>query len=445
MACQTRLSLPYGGPVEEAHRPRGAARAEGGPICKNPIADVCDERGPQVPEYLDSVNVKWTTIDVTRFAEVEKDPGPVFLWVGMKPRSLSRENAEVAAVGCKELLKEFQITDVEVAFWQSLFTRSAGSQLFNYVCSVHAAADVRSPLTPALGLQIAARATPCFEGTGGIYICEGGESKRVFVLTARYIVFPPNAARNELHACMKASQPRHDVLLLGSKVFQDVLESIMVRIGRQAILVDHSPPISVGTGPKRFTEDWALIQLHGEKIDWEAFKGNVIDLDTKISVDDFILKMFPHTTARTSFKYPRGRLLQLRDVIKENELRHPTMLDTNGEECLLVVKNGNSTDGTIGRATGIMSFVRECFEDGTHETSMELAIYPYGNKDGAFSAPGDSGSIIADGKGRIVGLLTGGAGQTDSTDVSYATPFYWLFDERIKAHFPNAYLYPVTA
>ena len=156
-----------------------------------------------------------------------------------------------------------------------------------------------------------------------------------------------------------------------------------------------------------------------------------------------MLKMYPHPTARTSFKYPRGRLLQFRGVIKEHELRHPTMLDRNGEECLLVIKNGKGTGVTIGRATGIMSFVREYFEDGTHGTSMELAIYPYGHGDGAFSAPGDSGSIVVDGKGRIVGLLTGGAGMTDSTDVTYATPFYWLF-ERIKEHFPNAHLYPIT-
>ncbi|KAM6489864.1 hypothetical protein JOM56_013416, partial [Amanita muscaria] len=51
---------------------------------------------------------------------------------------------------------------------------------------------------------------------------------------------------------------------------------------------------------------------------------------------------------------------------------------------------------------------------------------------GAFYTLGDSGSIIADPMGRIVGLLTGGSGQTDSTDVTYATPFYWLLDERIK-------------
>ncbi|KAH9005357.1 hypothetical protein EDB83DRAFT_755181 [Lactarius deliciosus] len=162
---------------------------------------------------------------------------------------------------------------------------------------------------------------------------------------------------------------------------------------------------------------------------------------------EFMSKMYPNATDRTSFQYPYGRLLQLQGVVEEDELRHPTMLDANGEACIMVVKSGNSTGVTIGRTTGIMSFVREDFEDGTHKTSMELPIYPYSQEDGAFSAPGDSGSIIADGKGRIVGLLTGGAGKTDSTksDVTYASPFFWVFDERIKASFPDAHFYPVKA
>jgi hypothetical protein len=67
--------------------------------------------------------------------------------------------------------------------------------------------------------------------------------------------------------------------------------------------------------------------------------------------------MHPHVESRNSFKYPRGGLLQLQDVAKEDELRYPTMLDANGEECLIVVKNGNTTGVTIGRATGIESFV----------------------------------------------------------------------------------------
>src|SRR5438552_18874869 len=98
-------------------------------------------------------------------------------------------------------------------------------------------------------------------------------------------------------------------------------------------------------------------------------------------------KMYPHAETRTNFKYPRGGLMQLRDFVKDGELRRPTMLDANGEECLIVVKNGATTGVTLGRATGIESFVRNYNEYGIHSTSMEIDIYPYSHKDGAFSAP----------------------------------------------------------
>jgi hypothetical protein len=42
----------------------------------------------------------------------------------------------------------------------------------------------------------------------------------------------------------------------------------------------YAPPISVGTGPKKFIEDWALIELNRDKIDWNNFKGNVMHLGT---------------------------------------------------------------------------------------------------------------------------------------------------------------------
>jgi len=44
--------------------------------------------------------------------------------------------------------------------------------------------------------------------------------------------------------------------------------------------VIHAPPISFGTGPKEFTEDWALIELFRNKINWDEFKGNVVYLGT---------------------------------------------------------------------------------------------------------------------------------------------------------------------
>jgi hypothetical protein len=325
---------------------------EARPICKHPIADVWRELGQRVYEYLDSVNVMWTTIDPVRFVEAGragrgKYPGPLFLWVGVKPGSLSREDAEVAAIGCKKFLEESEITDVEIAFRESLFTRSvAGPQLHNYVPYMDPTGDVRDALTPSLGLRIASEATSHFEGTGGIYICEGGGSDRVFLLTARHVVLPPSEGNNRLYVTKgDTSQPRRNVVLLGDEAIQNVYESATDNIRRQAHKVDfikdkvkrfgeatgkaqvarspmgrdpleeaeeavetlnefhgevsmfwgqtyerilghifHSPPISVGTSPKCFTEDWALIELHREKIDWKTFKGNVMYLGMSQSI-----------------------------------------------------------------------------------------------------------------------------------------------------------------
>ena len=316
------------------------------PVFDHPIEDAWDRLGQLVLDYLDSVSVKWTTIDVARFAEVEREFGPPVLWIGVVPKSLSREDAKAATAGCKRLLNDSELTDVEVAFRESLFTRSAGPRLLKRVSSYHATADVRGPLTPALGLQIAARATAHVEGTGTLYIRESRDSPRVFLLTARHVVLPPKTEPNELYAYNDSNQPRRDVLHLGSKAFNKVLESITDRISRDRYTVEfhndaleqlatrvadddedvakqarkrrtkiedqlqdtkedidtlekfqsdvrklwsaesqrvighiaYSPPISVGTGTTGFTEDWALVELDGERIDWKTFRGNVIDL-----------------------------------------------------------------------------------------------------------------------------------------------------------------------
>jgi len=67
---------------------------------------------------------------------------------------------------------------------------------------------------------------------------------------------------------------------------------------------------------------------------------------------EFVSKKCPRPVDTTSeFVYPIDGLLT-QDVAEEDELRRPTMLDANGERCLLVIKNGNCTGVTIGRATG---------------------------------------------------------------------------------------------
>jgi hypothetical protein len=358
------------------------------PVFEDQIATVWDKMGTEIFEYLDSVTIMWTTIDVVRFAEPKEDPGPVVLWIGVKPGSLSREDAQVAAIGCEKILDKFKIADVEVAFRESLFTRSARPTLLKYARYSDVTAGVRGPLTPALGMPIGARATPSTEGTGAIYLSEGGGSDKVYILTARHVVFPPNEVPNEIYNRTRNNQPCRQVTLPSPKAFQAVVESIMAEIGGNMIQVEissdhleywqkketskkaskkaskedskkaskeaskedskednsvekedseeesekdnkkdnsvkrerervegdlraaeasiktlnrfhdqvtkywseesqrvighiaYSPPITVGTGTKPYTEDWALIELDRTKIDWNNFRGNVIDLGT---------------------------------------------------------------------------------------------------------------------------------------------------------------------
>lgn len=194
-----------------------------------------------------------------------------------------------------------------------------------------------------------------------------------------------------------------------------------------------APAIRLGVGEERFTEDWGVFRLSRDKLG-QGFQGNKIDLGTKMTPEDFTVKCFPRGDANWRFEYPEDRLLPVRGIISDELMRTPDMWDLDGESCLLVVKNGNATNTTLGRANGAFSIVREySMNADAHHTSMEWAIVNYDSKSDVFSEPGDSGAIIADIRGRIGGLLTGGAGKTQSSDMTYATPFWWLL-LRIKAY-----------
>ena len=72
-------------------------------------------------------------------------------------------------------------------------------------------------------------------------------------------------------------------------------------------------------------------------------------------------------------------------------MRTPDMWDSDGESCLLVVKNSNATDTTLSRANGVFFIVRDYFTDmSVNQTSMEWGIINYDRKSEVFSEPGDS-------------------------------------------------------
>jgi len=100
------------------------------------------------------------------------------------------------------------------------------------------------------------------------------------------------------------------------------------------------------------------------------------------------------------------------------------------------------TGTTFGHTNGLESFTRIYEDYNVNHTSIEIAVLPYDKTRGEFSRNGDSGSIVLTRDGRIVGILTGGAGPTNSTDITYLTPYWWL-EKQIKDKFPGCFLYKV--
>lgn len=145
--------------------------------------------------------------------------------------------------------------------------------------------------------------------------------------------------------------------------------------------------------------------------------------------------MYAQSGDGTPFRYPLMRQLRINGIVTRELPANPDLYDSEGQPCLTVLKDGCTTDLTVGRYAGLESFL--CDKDGVE--SIELAIYNYDREAGAFSARGDSGSLIFDGLGRMVGLLHSGmsGGSSASAHVTYATPAWWLMG-RIKAKYPHA-------
>lgn len=72
-------------PLPKGIHPRRVLR-EARPICNHPIRDVWPTLGEQVYKFLDSLEVKWSTINPVHFAEAGGKASPLYLWVGVEPK-----------------------------------------------------------------------------------------------------------------------------------------------------------------------------------------------------------------------------------------------------------------------------------------------------------------------------------------------------------------------
>ncbi|KAH7911003.1 hypothetical protein BJ138DRAFT_1187026, partial [Hygrophoropsis aurantiaca] len=264
-----------------------------------------------------------------------------------------------------------------------------------------------------------------------------------------------DAERKDAQAALDSAQKAMGTL---DAFYQDVVARWATPEARALGHVVLAPPLRVDGGTS-YTEDWAVIEVDAAKVDARDYKKgriNAIDVGTRISPMELARMMYPE--GAFSFAYPRDRLLELRDTIPDAEMRRPRLFG-GGAECLAVLKRGGASGLTAGRANDVCSYVRIYGGDDVDSqratsTSKEWAILPCGAMPAsdnvssacrdasafAFSAVGDSGAVVADGEGRIGGMLTGGAGGMPRSaggrradgevefDVSYATPIGFLLE-----------------
>ena len=466
------------------------------------ISKIWHALGPGVRDILDKGRVEWTSIDLVRIGNVGEHPGSVVVWIGIKPGSqVSYDVHYDIASQCKQLLVVHDIKDVEVEMRCSQILQSTDPQFFQPTYDTDPRAQLRRPFTSTLGAPICGRTTSCAEGTAGFILSEGGDSKRLLLVTARHVVLPKSD--NAPYDYNPATQPQRDVLLFSQKSFERHLDSIEREIklkdygiiihtqtieglegrtddeglrnwgmgrtiaeqvqnnqreieNRKKIqndltsfhneLVRHwadpdrrvlghiifSPPIAVGVGPRKYTQDVAVIAMDTSRIDLDSFAGSVLDLGSKFPPGRLTGMLDPRARAHPS-KMHIFQFLPLQGTITEEEMLNPKTYDRYGVPCIKVLKHGMATDVTVGRANNVFSFSRYYDDQGVIGDSMEWAILSYDNKSGPFSCPGDSGSVVVDGAGRIGGLLTGGSGNTDFMDVTYVTPISFILDT-IRAH-----------
>ena len=118
---------------------------------------------------------------------------PVTIWVGVLPNTLTGEVASHSSNDILNLLKEHFISDVDVAYRESVVTDFSGPELFAPVWHFDPLKAVIDPVTNALGLPIADLGTLENQGTMGFYFRAG---KDLYAVTARHVLFPEDEGNN---------------------------------------------------------------------------------------------------------------------------------------------------------------------------------------------------------------------------------------------------------
>lgn len=305
-----------------------------------------------IAAVLDKLQVDWNTINPLAYANAGEAAliCDFVITIGVRPGSLAYDAAVTAANAVDQILRIAGFPEIQVALIESVYRRrGTGPKLMNFNPLLDSIASLRKAFTHTLGLSIAPLKSPNFEGTGGLFYRLSSEEgdKRVVLSTCAHVSCPPPLFENKTYTRKTESQPREDIVLLGTGAFETAIQALMKFIGAQAVsvsgwekqrnrlgepvqdepaavtkrrkeftdLIDtaknkieeadklhtevtkyrttaaqrvfghvlHCEKIEVGVGDHKFTNDWSFILMDEDMVDWDKFLGNKLYIGSSFS------------------------------------------------------------------------------------------------------------------------------------------------------------------
>ncbi|KAG8718305.1 hypothetical protein FRC09_012863 [Ceratobasidium sp. 395] len=461
--------------------------AEG--VLGTPIVEVWDEVARLIVDLFKSTGVKYSALHPAFFStlneDMEKDMGPLVIWVATYPGTTSPEKARDVSPAVLSILVKHGIEGAVVEWIEGTVEPMIGPPLMRTVENTNPTHDVRQPFTALHGMSIATEDSENEDATGtvSIYFHEGGDSDRVLATSCKHVFHADTRSDYKLggssdrkqqvparsiaaikykvganvtevvaltedierlekepqskdeeeaadkeEALVKKKVQLTDLTLVGTRLrnfFKEVTRDWTDIARRNVGYLDWAPSISIDVDDSSYTRDMGAFSLYAEKFA-ESFVGNVVNLGVKYTRHEL----------NTIFggRLPSDMKLRLRGAVKRQDLSNPIGVDEFGNARTIVGKDGSTTGLTWGNLVGVEAYLCDKFG---HE-SKELAIYNGSKTDRTnFSSKGDSGAPIWNIKGEILGFLHSGMPKGLSNHVTYATPGWWYLEQLLK-QYPNA-------
>ncbi|KAJ4491916.1 hypothetical protein C8J55DRAFT_588494 [Lentinula edodes] len=430
-------------------------------VFDTPLNGVWDSVGPQIIDLLNARKIDWTSVDPARFfthAPLGEDPKgslrPVVIWVGVIPDSTSADTAHEVSQQILTLLQKNGVNNAVVEWREAVSQMLAGMEEGTLTLWFHEIKDNDgNPSNKVYGVSnchiLRKNTASDYEYTDGapmdyVRVCGMRRFQRGLDEITKAISnhkFSADIWTLDI-AKLQAKEKKDAANAREIKARQHVTKYWSdLKLYRNIGHVQYAEAISVDVeGGTRYTSDWAAFVA-------DEAKGSKMSL----RATSLISSLWPYTHVQSSrwwldhIQVPYDRKLRIEGCATKKDLSHPAEFDSEGQHCLMVGKNGNTTDLTIGRYAGLVSFTRN--QAGIE--SIELGIYNSGDRFAEpFSAKGDSGSLVwhsTNDKARIVGQIHSGQNKGGSTSnhVTYCTPGWYLLSQ-IQKRFQYADFYRTT-